>query len=305
MKKEDFPLVSIIVPNWNGKNDVFECLYSMRNQEYPKDKLEIIIIDNGSTDGSQKEIKHTIAKMQKEKWVHLELIENKANLGSSIARNQGIKASYKKSKYIWMLDNDIVADPNALKELVEFGEKYREIGILGSVNYYYNNPEETYYLGSMLNWKTWLFRHICEKELANSDAYFVDCVATSSLLIKKEIINEIGMLDPEYFCYFNDVDWCLRAKKSGYKICILRNSKIWHKVSHSTNKIPGFKIYYTIRNTIRLIKKNAPRKKYIIFLLYLFIYFLPRNLVLLMLQKNISILSSLLKGLRDGLNQKI
>jgi len=302
MTKEDFPLVSIIVPNWNGKDDVLECLYSVRKQEYPKDKLEIIIIDNGSTDGSQKEIKNTIAKMQKEKWVHLELIENKINLGSSIARNQGIRASYGKSKYVWMLDNDIVADPNALKELVELGEKYREIGILGSVNYYYNNPEEINYLGSMLNWKTWLFRDIYEKELANSNAYFVDCVATSSLLIKKEIINEIGMLDPEYFCYFNDVDWCLRAKKSGYRICFLRNSKIWHKVLHSTNKISGFKIYYTTRNMIRLIKKNAPHKKYIIFLLYLFIYFLPRNLVLLILQKNISILSSLLKGLRDGLN---
>ena len=301
MTKEDFPLVSIIVPNWNGKDDVLECLYSVRKQQYPKDKLEIIIIDNGSTDGSQKEIKLVIAKMQKEKWIHLELIENKINLGSSIARNQGIRASYEKSKYVWMLDNDIVAAPNALKELVELGEKYRGIGILGSVNYYYNNPEEINYLGSMLNWKTWLFRDIYEKELANSNAYFVDCVATSSLLIKKEIINEIGMLDPEYFCYFNDVDWCLRVKKSGYKICFLRNSKIWHKVSHSTNKIPGFKMYYTIRNMIKLIKKNAPRRKYIIFLLYLFIYFLPRNLVLLILQKNISILSSLLKGLRDGL----
>ena len=298
MKKEDFPLVSIIIPNWNGKDDVIECLYSVRKQEYPREKIEIIIVDNGSSDGSQKEIKLTFAKMQKEKWLNLEIIENKENLGSSIARNAGIKAAFKKSKYIWMLDNDIVADSNALKELVDLGQKYKKVGILGSVNYYSNNPKEIYYLGSMLNWKTWLFRNIDERELTNSNVYFVDCVATSSLLIKREIINEIGMLDPEYFCYFNDIDWCLRAKKSGFKICFLRNSKIWHKVSRTTNKIPGFKIYYTIR----VVKKNAPRKKYIIFLLYLFIYYLPRNLVLLILQKNISVLSSLLKGLRDGLN---
>ena len=299
---EDFPFITIVFPNWNGKDDVFECLSSLRKQSYPLYKIEIIIIDNCSTDGSQKAILRLFAEMKKDGWHGLELIENKTNMGSSIARNVGIRASFKKSKYIWMLDNDIVADSNALKELVELGEKYRKIGILGSVNYYYNNPEEIYHLGNMLNWKTWLFRHIYEKELTNSNTYFVDCVATSSLLIKKEIINDIGMLDPEYFCYFNDIDWCLRAKKSGYRICFLRNSKIWHKVSHSTNKISGFKIYYTTRNMIRLIKKNAPHKKYIIFLLYLFIYFLPRNLVLLILQKNISILSSLLKGLRDGLN---
>jgi len=301
MRKEDFPFVSIIFPNWNGKNDVIECVNSLREQKYPKDKCEIIIIDNGSVDGSQKAIKKNYAKMKKEGWYNLKLIENQKNLGSSLARNKGIKASDEKSKYIWMLDNDIVADSIALREMVKITEKYEEIGIVGSVNYYYEEPKEIYYMGNMLNWKTWTFKHIYKTQLNRSHVYIVDCVATSSLIIKKGIIKEIGILDPDYFCYFNDLDWCIRAQKSGYKIAIALNSKIWHKVSKSTKKIPGFKLYYSIRNIIILIRKNASLQKYIFFLLYLFIYTIPRKVLSLIFQKSTSDIRCLFKGLKDGL----
>lgn len=242
--------------------------------------------------------------MKNEGWFNLRLIKNKENLGPCVARNNGIMVAHKESKYIWMLDNDVVVDSEALIELVNLLENHKKIGIVGSVNYYYKYPEEIYYIGNILNWSTWIFKNVENKHAIKSTAYSVDCVATSSLLIRKDVIKEIGLLDTAYFCYFNDVDWCIRAKKAGYKIFSVLTSKVWHKVSKSTKKVSGFKIYFSMRNLIILIKKNATAQKYRFFLIYLFIYYLPRNLLSIISQKNIIVLKSFLKGFKDGLLSK-
>ncbi len=108
MNNEHFPFVSVVFPNRNGKDDTLECLNSLRKLEYPKNRLEIIISDNGSTDGSQKAIKELFSTMKNERWYNLKLIENKQNLGPCVARNKGIEKANKRYKYIWLMDNDIV-----------------------------------------------------------------------------------------------------------------------------------------------------------------------------------------------------
>ena len=301
MLNEKYPCVSIIFPNWNGKDDAIECLNSLRKQNYPKDVVEIIIIDNGSKDGSVEAINTLFIDMKEEDWLNLRLIKNNGNLGSCIARNKGIMVSYEDSKYIWMLDNDVVVDPKALIELVKIIEKNNKYGVVSSVNYYYDYPEEIFYVGNMLNWNTWIFKKIKNSQLIKSGAYSIDCAATSSLLIKKKVIEEIGLLDTDYFCYFNDVDWCIRVKMKKYKIVSVMSSKVWHKVSKNIEDLKDFKTYYSMRNLIIVIKKNAPHHKYRIFLLYLFMYYLPRKIFLYISKKKKNILKSFLRGFRDGL----
>ena len=200
-----------------------------------------------------------------------------------------------------MIDNDIIVDPYALNELMKIISKSSKIGITSSVNYYYDNPEEVHYIGNTLNWRTWIFHHVTLKEVSQSNAYIIDCASNSSLLIKKQVVNEIGMIDPDYFCYFNDSDWCIRAKKAGYLTCTVINSRVWHKVSKTTKTITGFKVYYSMRNMIILIKKNASFSKYCFFLIYLLTYYFPREILSVVSQKQLNILKFLSKGLKDGL----
>ena len=163
MPEENYPFVSIIFPNWNGKNDVFDCLNSLRKLDYPKDKLEIIICDNGSTDGSQEAIKQRFSTMANEGWFALKLIEIKRNIGPSLARNKGTAASEENFSYIWMIDNDIVVDIKAINEMLKISEISGKIGILGSVNYDFNNPNKMTLSGGMIDWSTLTMKNINEK----------------------------------------------------------------------------------------------------------------------------------------------
>ncbi len=300
MNNEHFPFVSVVFPNRNGKEDTLECLNSLRKLEYPKNRLEIIISDNGSTDGSQNLIQELFSQMRREGWLSLKLIENKKNLGPSLARNKGIEAVNKRYNYIWMIDNDIVVDKDALNILFRFIQKDNEIGIIGSVNYFFDNPNRISFCGGILNAKTGRIKYFNQKKLRESNLLNTDYVTGSSLLIRKEVIEEIGVFDPDYFCYYNDTDICFRAKKAGFKICIASQSNVWHKVSSSTKKITGFEIYYKTRNRIIFMKKNIKSRDYFLFLAFQLLFEILWSTFLLIYTKQISEFIYLYKGYKDG-----
>ncbi len=274
---------------------------SLRKLKYTKSKLEIIIPDNGSSDGSQHAIKKHFARMKNEGWATLKLIENKTNLGPSLARNIGIKAADKKSSYIWLIDNDIIADPKALIELLRIAENNKKIKIVGSVNYYFDNPEKISFCGSIIDWRLLKFKQIDKKILQEFNSLIVDEVSGSSLLVKKKTLQKIGLFDPDYFCYYNDTDLCIRVSKAGYKISITLNSKIWHKVSNSTRNISGFNNYFLTRNIILLFKKHVKLLKYFYFLYGFFLYYLPKRVLKTLINRKVHDLNYIFKGLRDGL----
>jgi GT2 family glycosyltransferase len=300
MSDDKHPFVSIIFPNWNGKDDVLECLNSLRRLEYPKKKLEIVIIDNGSNDGSQKAIRQKFSEMNKKKWFSLKLIENKKNMGPTVARNQGIKSAYEDHNYIWMMDNDIVVDKNALKEMLKVVEYDSNIGIVGSTNYYYDDPHKICSSGGMINWKKGITKNVIGKNLKGSNILKVESVFGCSLLIKKELIQRLGLFDQDYFCYFNDTDLCVRAKKAGYEIIVATFSKVWHKISHSTINFSGFKKYFMTKSRIILIRKNANLLNFLYFFTYLFLLYLPWESIKTIFRKKISDLIYMYRGVYDG-----
>ncbi|MFX1392249.1 MAG: glycosyltransferase family 2 protein [Promethearchaeota archaeon] len=303
MNGKNYPLISIIFPNWNGKKDTIECINSLRNLEYPKDRLEIIIIDNASNDGSQQIIKQKFDQLKQEGWFALILIENERNVGPTIARNRGIRAVYKNYDYIWMMDNDIVVNKDALKVMLKISETTPKIGIIGSVNYYFSNPKKICPCGGHLKLKfgRYKFIEINERDINKTDVLSVDYVFSCSLLIKKQTIQNIGLLNPYYFWGFNDIDWCIRAKKAGYEVIIAKNSKIWHKISSSTKKVSGFNTYFNTRNLIIFIKKNFSKSNYIKFLAYILIINMPWKTILFFIKGMFTQISYLYKGLVDGL----
>lgn len=300
MTENKFPKVSIVFPNWNGKKDTLECLESLTRIKYPKTKLEIVISDNGSSDGSIEAIKEKFSEMEKEGWRGLKLIENGKNLGSCIGRTKGVQATEEKSDHVWMLDNDVIVDQYALTNLIAVMRKMNA-GVVGAINYNYFNPEEIIFSGC--NLRPRLRDNIFSKNenLDSSKIFSVDFLSGCSMLIKRNLYEIIGYYDPDFFCYYNDFDLCARVKNAGYKVFLTNSSKVWHKVSQTTRKIFGFSTYYKNRNKIILLKKNYSKSKFLIYLAYYLSLGLLLTILSMVIKKTWNEIPFVLRGTRDGI----
>ena len=220
--KNKSKMVSIIIVNWNEKEMLRKCLESIKSNTiyYP---YEIIVVDNNSNDGSQEMIKMYFP------WV--KLIENKENLGFSRANNIGIKTS--KGEYVLLLNNDTEVKKGWLMNLIEFAENNKKFGVVG--------PKLLYQDGSVQQLKGY---PDTSKE--------VDFVTGAAFLIKREVINKVGLLDEGFSpIYYEDKDYCMRVLKAGYKIGYTSSSVIVHHCGLTTDKLPSWKYLVGNKNRIR------------------------------------------------------
>ena len=254
-----FPIVYIVILNWNRLDDTLECIESISTLYYPN--FKIIVVDNGSKENSPDIIN--------EKYKDVILIKNKENLGFAEGNNVGIRyALSKDAKYIWLLNNDTVVDQNALTAMIEIGESIPECGIMGSKIYYYDKPELIWFAGATINWRKAVSNHIGQNQ--NDDPQYdflreMERVTGCSMLIKGEICDRIGLMDEKLFLYTEELDWCVRAKKAGYKILYVPDSKVYHKISLSTGDNTGIIFnYFNTRNFLYVIQKNMsfPKREY-------------------------------------------
>jgi hypothetical protein len=293
--KVNYPKVSIIVLNWNGKEDTIECLESLKYIDYPN--YEIIVVDNASTDGSVECLQNLNMDIQ--------LIVNKENIGYSKGNNVGIlKAFENNTDYIMILNNDTFVDSNFLVELIKVAESDQKIGILGPKTYYAEPRSIIYWAGSKINWYTGQPMHIGQKEEDNgqyNDISKVDFVAGSCMLIKKQVIEKIGLLPNEYFLLWEDIDYSVNAKKNGYELVYVPDSKIWHKESVSIKKIKGLRLYYSVRNRFIFHKKYATKIQYLCIFTYFMLYQFPLITFYFSLKyRNLDAFIYSVKGLKDG-----
>lgn len=327
-----WPKVAIIIINWNGWRDTIECLASICDCNYRN--YNIIILDNCSEDDSLNQIKdYILNKMPKfglrtlncdlliEECVDIEesniiLIKADKNYGfvngNNIAINYEIRNLH--SDYILLLNNDTIVDKEFLAALVEAGEIDDRIGIIGPTIYYYDKKEDINQSGGKYNLYTGLgnnnfgnvmhSRNISKNSLLEKPSIEdVDYVEGSCLLIKKTVILEIDMIDPDFVAYGEDVDLCFRAKKAGHRIVYAPNAKIWHKISAQSKKISGYREYYATRNRFLLIKKHANKKQTLSFILFFFfINVWITSCKILICKRDIIYLRYYLKGVWHGSN---
>ncbi|MCX6113186.1 MAG: glycosyltransferase family 2 protein [Proteobacteria bacterium] len=290
------PKVVIIILNWNGKDDTIECLESLKHITYPN--YEILLVDNGSTDGS--------INLIMEKFAKINMLESKKNLGFAEGNNEGIINARKIGfDYILLLNNDTIVDPSFLTEMVKIGESDDKTGIIGAVNYYYNEPERVWFCGGKFNfWNGKAYRvGVTKDDKVRQDKIDeADYVAGSCFLIKKIVMDKIGVLDKEYFAYWEEADYCVRSQKAGFRVLYVPKAKIWHKVSSTSKKINGFYEYYNTRSNFLFMKKHATRIQFASFLLwFFFIDFWSKTFIFFILYKNVTALSSFYKGIKDGI----
>lgn len=282
--------VAIILLNWNNYFDTKECIDSLKKIDY--ENHEIIVVDNGS--------KSDVVRLEKESGITL--IKNEKNLGFAEGNNVGIRYALKNgAEYILLLNNDTVVNHTFLTRLVTEAEKDEKIGIASPILYFFDRKDRVWYGGAKFNFFHGDARH---KKLNKKDKgkYKVEKTGYGSgaaFLIKKEVIDKIGLLCSDYFIYYEEADWSIRAKRAGYDIIFVPQSKVWHKVSSSTKKASPFMIEYNIRNRMIFMKRNAHFYHWPTFLFFYYFEFTIFVLFKLLLL-NFSAVKAAFKGLNRG-----
>lgn len=265
--------VFLLILNWNGWKMTLDCLKSLEPININGIDLEVVIVDNGSTDESIYKIKE-LTKLQIN-GLKLKIIENNTNLGFVEGNNVGIKYALENgADYVCLLNNDTRVDPEFLTELIKTAESNNKIGIAGGKIYFekgfefhkdkYKNEDlgkVIWYAGGIIDWKNVYAGHRGVDEVDNGQYDKVEETAYingTSMLIKRKVFEKIGLLDKKYFMYFEDVDFSVRAKKAGFDLIYCPNSKIWHLISGSSGIGSGLNDYFITRNRMVFGMKYAP-----------------------------------------------
>lgn len=240
---EKIPKISIIVLNWNNFKDTKECLESLGKISYQN--YEIIVVDNGSIDGSGKEIQKMFPQYT--------YIYNDSNLGFTGGTNIGMKYALERgTDYIFFINNDMIVDEGFLEPLVEIMKNERA-GLVGPATYHYFQRDKVCSAGIHLNfWKTKIKDYKFTEKTREVDAL------GGCFLIKKQVIDKIGCFYEPYFFNFDEFDYCFQTRKAGFRIFCEPKSKIWHKIGGTVNKIPATATYYYYRNRLLFVKRNFP-----------------------------------------------
>ena len=234
------------------------------------------------------------------------IIKNEKNYGFAEGNNIGMRYALKalNPDYVLLLNNDTVVDRVFLTELIKVGESNEKIGIVGPKIYFYDSPKKINSAGAKINFWTGNCPPIGGYEIDTgqfNETKEVDYVSGCALLIKQEVIKKIGLLNPVYFAYTEEAEWCTRAKKAGYSVIYVHKANLWHKVSSTTRKIPRFYLYYSTRNKFLFMKKHATRIQFLLFILYFFAFkFWFSSGSFLIYHKDKKAFISFCKGVKDG-----
>ena len=286
--------VSVVTPNYNGKDFLYAYFESLIKNS---DEIgEVIIVDNGSNDGSQEFIRNYREKVD----FPIVLIENSQNLGFAEAVNQGIsKARY---DYIFSLNNDTVVEKSAILELLNLLNTDGRIFSVSSKMVQFNNPELIDDAGDDYTLLAYTKKRGNNQNLNNFievSEIFSSCAGAA--LYRKDLLEELGGFDSEFFAYMEDVDLGYRARINGYKNLFCPNAIVYHIGSATTgSQYNEFKVRLAARNNVLVVYKNLPTLQKIVNILFLFLGFLIKYLFFL--KKGFGPIY--LEGLKDGLKTR-
>jgi GT2 family glycosyltransferase len=248
--------VSVIVLNWNGRQDTLECLESLSHIDYPN--FDVIIVDNGSSDGSVGAIR--------ERFREAIILETGKNIGFAAGNNVGIRyAMGENARYLLLLNNDTTVDPQILRKLVEAAERTIQEGIFGAKIYSYFEPEKIWYAGARWVDEILHFEHIGQGTTDEGQDYSsfkeTDYACGCALFVSADLLRNVGLLDEKFFLTFEEADLCWRARRKGFHSYYVPDAIVWHKISRAFGgeNTPLF-CYFLTRNRLLWAEKNLPFK---------------------------------------------
>lgn len=248
----------VIILNWNGWQHTAHCLASLRAATYPR--LQALVVDNGSTDGSAAHLQPLLAAP----WGRLVCLEQNrgftggANVGLRLALDDGAHA-------VFLLNNDATVAPDCIARLVDAAEARPDVGLAGPKIVWTGQPERIWSAGMSVDWAR-------ARVLAHRDAPDDGCLdarrlvqglSGGALLVKRGVLERVGLLDDRYFAYYEDFDLCLRARRAGFRSLYVGDAVASH-VGSATSSRGGagsqsaFLNYYGARNGLLFMATHAP-----------------------------------------------
>lgn len=273
------PKVLVIIVTWNKRDYVLQLLASFNGLLYPRECLDVVVVDNASNDGT--------AEVVETSYPHVHLIRNPTNVGGTGGFNTGMSWAFQQPEdrydYLWLLDNDVIVHSRALQELIAVMEKSARIGVVGSTMMQLDYPFRVNEMGCFFRRDRGdliLNRHFEEisalqaheaddlaadenlklsKLLLHCRKYMdVDYVAAASLLVRAELAREAGLWN-DYFIHYDDVEWCLRIGEMGWRVVVVADSIIWHL--SAVAKVPTWVMYYDVRNALATMQAHGADAK--------------------------------------------
>lgn len=241
--------VSVVIPNWNGKDTLGACLDSLLKQTY---KAHIIVVENGSVDGS--------LELLQSHYPDIEVIINRKNLGFAGGVNCGIRRAIdRKDEFVALFNNDAIADKNWLKNLITKLETMPDYGIATCK---FLNIDGSHLDSTGEQYTTWglaYARGRGEKTLNTYDEEtFITAATGGASLYRTALFEKIGLFDADFFAYYEDVDLSLRAQLAGWKVIYVPTALVYHEIGGTSRKIKDFTTYQTIKNLPMVVWKDLP-----------------------------------------------
>jgi GT2 family glycosyltransferase len=248
----DLPLVVTVILNTNRREDTLAALESLARSDYSNN--QVIVLDNSSTDDSVEAIQGAFPSVS--------IISLERNLGYAGNNNVGIETALTRgADWIFILNEDTYQAPDCISRLVEAGNSQRMVGILGPLVYHANEPAVIQSAGGKLDraWRAW---HLGQNEPDQGQfpgLHPVEWVSGCAILVRRDVIEQVGQLDARFFYYWEETDLCVRASKGGWIILNVPQAKLWHKgVQRDYRPGPNVTYYSTRNHFLLLAKHRAP-----------------------------------------------
>jgi GT2 family glycosyltransferase len=242
--------IAIVILTWNQKQVTLDCLASLHAQNY-KDST-IILVDNGSRDGTADAVRAA--------YPQVTVIENGDNLGFAGGNNVGIRRALETNPdYVMLLNNDTTVEPDMLHQLLRVIEPDSTVGIVGPKMLYFDRPDTIWCAGNTINWSTGetVRLQADQPDQCAADAVRpVDFITACAILLRRQVIERIGLLDPRFFIYYEETDWCARATEAGWRILYVPQARLYHKVSAAMGTTSPATDYYMVRNSFLFLSKH-------------------------------------------------
>jgi GT2 family glycosyltransferase len=273
---QERPEVAIVVLNWNGWKDTLACLESLQRVTYPN--CRVLVVDNGSTDDSLARIAGWVGRQAD--GGRVAVVPAGSNRGYAGGNNLGIRRALEQgARYVLILNNDTLVEPDFLTRLVEGMERGGpQVGIAGPKVYALDAPRVLQSVGARIDYWKGKYPPIgCGEVDAGQydEPRAVDYVSGAAMLVRREAIERVGMMEEGFFLYVEEVDWCCRAWKMGFRVVVVPASRIWHAGAASARELetPTL-LYYRLRNRMIFMRRHARRHQLAVFVPYMALHVL-------------------------------
>lgn len=246
-------MVNVVILNWNQTALTLGCLASLSKLNSISGDSRIVVVDNASLDD--------VVGLVQERYPSVTLVKNNENLGYAGGNNVGIRHALDNDvEWVCILNNDVTVASDFLEILLATAQAHPNVGVVTPLVAEMADRGRVWALGSAVNNATGAVTRLHAREPVarwlDQPPFEVDIASGAAMLVKREVLERVGLMDEDFFLYYEETDWCMRIRQAGYRILAVPTSVVWHKVSATLGTTSPIIDYYMLRNHLRLIARH-------------------------------------------------